>query len=1255
MSTNTYPHFCNYYHLFYTFFISLILLHDKTFTDAYKADPTDSAYQVRVHQVGEDSIRVSGPEGNNHRASPTEGALIFDASLGPGWYYAIDHYRSQKDILQFLTLDSSRGRVYSRGAFNCVSMYPVLVEFGALHVYITAHTYRSIARPHQPGNYTVIPLSVYIYGPGCYQNHRRKSDYKNVLLTNSQLIVINRYQDQIYLPMGEHLLSVRKYIPASLQKNVCAVKVHNTRDYLVTLKNYTITSKTLLEPANNGLIIHGDIEYGCSKTNPSRVSFKILYYVHKSLTPVQVSKVTRHRRHRRATNNVAPYFIPNHYHKRVMEEAEKGILVGIIKAIDTDTEDAGMLTYSLIASQDARSQSMFTIDRTSGSITTLTKLDREQIPVHYFTIIATDNGIPRKSGSASLIITVTDDNDHTPLFEKDVYVRDVSENIDPKSIILTVRATDKDSGNNAKIQYSILNPDPPNDAFSIDPIRGTIQTQKHLDREKVSFYNIIVQAMDQGIISKRRSSTATVQITVTDENDNYPQFELKSYAKLIPEDIDVSSKPVILNISATDKDEGDNSKITYTISGGNSQDFFKINSMTGALSLQEPLDYEETNQYTLKIRAQDSGSPPKTNSTTVNIRVKDVNDNAPAFLGTYHESIMENKPINTSIRQVQAFDPDSGPNAQMTFKIIDKPVYFPLTIDPKTGWIRTTAILDRENATSYRFIVEVKDSGNPPKSATTEVILIIRDANDNKPVFNPKVYNVNVSEEANPGERVVVVHAIDLDEGENAVLTYRITDGNINSAFRIITSEGIILVAKTLNYREHSRYALTVTATDPIGNQDEAEVFIQIIDTNRYRPKFQNTPYRISVSEDVPVGKSIYEIFALDKDVGENARITYSMDPTDVFAVDPNTGIVHTRAVLDREKQAGYTVSVTATDQGKPPKMDTTDLVITVEDVNDNQPEFKKVRYSGSVLESAEIGTRVVEISATDKDAGRNGQIYYTFKNGYDGDGDFIIDSTQGAIRTNKKLDRERVSSYELIAYAVDRGSNPMSASVVIDINIEDVNDNKPMFEAQEIRVSILENSPIGSTVAKLTANDPDVGENAEIEYMLKDEGDRDSFELSGRPGSAAVIISMVDLDYESDKKSYRLSLRAISRPLFSDVTVIISVEDINDNKPELQDFTIIINNFVNYFPTGVIGRIPAYDPDEINRDTLIYSFFSGNEGNLLKLNSSTGDITLDSRLNSDVARNGTLQVSVSGEFKCFSVFLLIEFINVFICHPAVL
>ncbi|CAI9730365.1 cadherin EGF LAG seven-pass G-type receptor 2 isoform X1 [Octopus vulgaris] len=1186
----------------------------------------DSPYTLNICQnIADSSMNIASPT-KTYRIPNPNGLLIFNASLGPHWYYEIDPTRHSYEVFDYFSLDSSTGHLYIKSPFNWSTFSHVIKPTGHLNLYITAHTHT--LHNHRMPSHTVMPLSVYAYGPDCHQNHRRKSMPHNVLLQNYQLIVINSYKDSYpIISKGEPLACLLKFLPESIHDKLCNVIVHNSKDYTVSSK-YCIRARNEMHPFDGILTIYGDIQFSCDEQE-KKTSFKILHNTHKFLEH-SLEEKTRSRRRRRAYRNRAPRFPQVYYTKRVQEDESAGVIVGFITATDPDKEDAGIITYTLIATQDKRSQSMFAIDPTSGKVTTVTKLDRELIPKHYFTVIATDNGVPPQSSSVSLIITVTDANDNVPVFEKKVYVESVSESIDIDSVILSVRATDRDIGDNAKIKYSILNPEEPNDAFAIGPYNGIITTRKYLDREVVSFYRLIIQATDQAPVSERKTSTATVEITIIDDNDNYPQFSQRSYSTEIPEDIDVSSNPIIVNISAIDKDKDKNAEISYTISGGNSRNVFRINHATGELILQKSLDFEDTKQYSLKIRAQDGGSPPKTNSTTVNIRVTDINDNDPEFFNNYLEPVTENIPANTSIRQIQAFDRDSGLNAELVYRIVQRPAYLPLTINPKTGWIRTTAVLDRENSTSYTFSVEAKDSGKPPRSAVTKVELVIRDVNDNAPIFNPKVYNVSVSEEAKHGHQVVVVTATDKDEGTNAELNYRITKGNTDDAFRIISTDGTILVAKTLNYREHSRYTLTVTASDLLGNKDVAEVFIQIIDTNRFQPKFQNTPYRISVSEDVPVGKTIFNVFALDQDVGENARITYSIDPTDVFAVVANTGDVYTHKKLDREKQAGYTVSVTASDQGKPSKMDTTDLVITIEDVNDNKPEFQEIRYSGYVLESAEIGTRVLEISARDRDAGRNGQIYYTFENGNDGNGDFLIDTTQGAIRINKKLDRERVSKYELVAYAVDRGANPTSSSVVIDIDVEDVNDNKPQFEAAEIRVEIVENSPIGSTVAKLMAHDPDVGENAEIQYMLLNEYDRDDFELRGRPGSAAIILSNVDLDYESSKKFYKLRLRAISENLFSDTTIIIAVTDINDNKPQLQDFTIIINNLLNYFPTGIIGRIPAYDPDEINRDTLTYTFVSGNEGNLLDLNPSTGEITLDSRLNSDVSRNGTLEVSVS-------------------------
>jgi cadherin EGF LAG seven-pass G-type receptor 1 len=407
-------------------------------------------------------------------------------------------------------------------------------------------------------------------------------------------------------------------------------------------------------------------------------------------------------------------------------------------------------------------------------------------------------------------------------------------------------------------------------------------------------------------------------------------------------------------------------------------------------------------------------------------------------------------------------------------------------------------------------------------------------------------------------------------------------------------------------------------------------VFINISDANTYRPMFQGTPYQVHVDEDKPIGSSIYKVYATDNDVGENARITYSMDDNEAFQIDPITGEIIIKQTLNRETISGYTIAISATDHGRPAQSDSTDVEIAIDDVNDNAPRFTDPEYSGHILEDAFIGTSVLTIQARDADVGLNGRLRYTFEGGNSGAGDFRLDPVLGILRVNKELDRERVAQYELIAYAIDRGTPEQSTSVVIDIQVDDVNDNAPQFQASNLDMFIRENSPIGSTVGTVSAIDPDDGVNAEIEYSIKNDRDGEDFQLSYRPYEAAIITTAIELDYEGARREYVITVRARSFHLFRDTTITIHVQDTNDNVPQLQDFIIIFNNYKDHFPTGEIGRIPAHDPDEY--DELKYTFVSGNQANLIHLNKFTGMIRLDPRLNSDVPMNATLQVSVDGE-----------------------
>ncbi len=169
-----------------------------------------------------------------------------------------------------------------------------------------------------------------------------------------------------------------------------------------------------------------------------------------------------------------------------------------------------------------------------------------------------------------------------------------------------------------------------------------------------------------------------------------------------------------------------------------------------------------------------------------------------------------------------------------------------------------------------------------------------------------------VSEEDPLGTPVVTVTAKDRDAAENARVTYSITSGNTRDAFSIISQmgQGHITVARPLNYKEQSRYILTVTATDPGNLVDTASVFINVTDANTYRPQFQNTPYQIRVDEDTPVNDVVFKVMATDGDSGENARITYTMDANEAFTINPVTGDIIVKKELDRETTAGLFVII---------------------------------------------------------------------------------------------------------------------------------------------------------------------------------------------------------------------------------------------------------------------------------------------------------------------------------------------------------
>ncbi|XP_034022451.1 cadherin EGF LAG seven-pass G-type receptor 2 isoform X2 [Thalassophryne amazonica] len=1129
----------------------------------------------------------------------------------------LDQVLVPKFTERFLETNAAAGTVFVSDSVKCARL-----RSNPFTVYTVEDCVDSSAHRHL----LTTQYDLHVHGRNCSNKRRRTLQWDVEIL--SLLSVHSHHLPQCH-EAGSALFPVGDLLPGSLIH--CTVT--NSRDFYFSegnlfashalcLKSYTLMDFDLLcdvflRNQVNSVSIHWRVGQGLFRQD----------HLEELLEKAAHSDSGIVSRQRRSINS-SPQFHPPMYQVNVAENKPAGTPVVVLKAVDVDEGEAGRLEYFIEALFDSRSNNLFAVDPATGAVSTVEVLDRETKDTHVFRVTAVDYGAPRRTAMATLTITVSDTNDHNPVFEQQDYKESIRENLEIGYEVLTVRATDGDAPVNGNILYHILNNNGSNDVFEIDSRSGVIRTKGLVDREEVEAYMLLVEANDQGRDPGPRSATASVHIVVEDDNDNAPQFSEKRYVVQVPEDMTPNTE--ILQVTATDQDRGSNAVVHFSIMSGNTRGQFYIDAQTGKMDLVSHLDYEVNKEYTLRIRAQDGGRPPLSNiSGLVTVQVLDVNDNAPIFVSTpFQATVLENVPLGYSIIHIQAVDADSGDNSRLEYRLTETTPNFPFAINNSTGWIIVSAELDRESVDFYNFGVEARDHGYPIMSSSASISMTILDVNDNNPEFTQKAYYMRLNEDAAVGTSVVTVSAVDQDI--NSVVTYQISSGNTRNRFSITSQSGggLITLALPLDYKLERQYVLTVTAND--GTRfDTAKVFVNVTDANTHRPVFQSSHYTVNINEDRPVGTIVVVISATDEDTGENARITYFMDDSiPQFNINSDSGAVSTQMDLDYEDQLSYTLAITARDNGIPQKSDTTYLEILVNDVNDNAPRFLRDHYVGSVMEDVPVYTSVVQVSATDRDSGLNGRVFYTFQGGEDGDGDFIIESTSGIVRTLRRLDRENVPIYSLQAFAVDKGVPALKTAINIQVTILDVNDNPPVFEKDEFDIMVDENSPIGVIVAHISATDPDEGSNAQIMYQIVEGNIPEVFQLDIFSGE---LTALIDLDYET-KSEYVIVVQATSAPLVSRATVHVKLVDKNDNKPVLKNFQIIFNNYVtdklSSFPTGVIGRIPARDPDV--SDQLQYSFEMGNELNLVLLNKSTGEIQLSQALDNNRPLEASMRILVS-------------------------
>ena len=406
---------------------------------------------------------------------------------------------------------------------------------------------------------------------------------------------------------------------------------------------------------------------------------------------------------------------------------------------------------------------------------TTSVLDRETTSSFTLIVVARDQAAVAndvKSVTVTLLISLSDVNDNAAQFApSDQYTATLNENVAVGTSVVDVDATDADSGSNAELTYAIVTGNTAS-AFYIDPILGVVYLQGGLDRETTPSYTLVVTATDgAAVASDRLTSTATVAVTVTDDNDNPPVCQGAPYVVTKAEDTALTT--VFTTVTCTEADVGVNSQIEYSISAGNGEAKFAIDINTGAVSLVAMLDYETTKAFSLVILATDKGAVPMTGTAEVFVIVTGVNEHDPVITvpgGGYVTNVAEDAALGDIIATIVATDADDGVHGVLRFSITAGNSQNRFDVDVNTGEILVVAELDREQVTSYTLTLRATDSlaaDGDERSAETSVAVTITDVNDNNPVFVPASFGVTVLEGATVGATVLQLTVTDDDTGAN--------------------------------------------------------------------------------------------------------------------------------------------------------------------------------------------------------------------------------------------------------------------------------------------------------------------------------------------------------------------------------------------------------------------------------------------------------------------------------------------------------
>ena len=874
---------------------------------------------------------------------------------------------------------------------------------------------------------------------------------------------------------------------------------------------------------------------------------------------------------------------------------------------DSDDGEFGDVAFEILS---GNSDNLFSLS-TSGTLQLSGSLDYELAQSHSLEVVCEDGGIPPKTDTITVPISVIPANDHPPMFSSETVEILVTEDLPSGSQVGDpVQATDADLPPHGDIRYSLVSGNDPR-IFALSSETGQLSLVQSLDYETTVSYSLVVLAEDSGgqvepdwIVL---NDTITVEVMVLDYNDNPPHFTHSTYSGTVSETAQNGDQVSFQqDISCSDRDSGDNGLVSLSIS--DESPFTVEDSGLVLVSMSELLDFEVEQLYILTIVCLDHGTPQQMISADLVITVLDINEFGPEFnISSYTFDVQESTVVGMAVGEVFASDLDAGDAGTITYSIVTSDV--PFDVNPDSGEIVLASSLDYETQqTSYVMQVVASDASSLSDTAT--VIVSVENEDDNEPSFTQAVYYLEVRENSPVDTEVGDVSCTDADdEADNVPISYSL---DVTVPFSL-DNDGRLTVAGGLNLELIPRFTFRVNCSDSAGNTVQATLSINLLPFNDFAPILQgDPPYTTTIAENPSLGTIIFDVDALDDDHVSYNEITYSFSSGNEagrFSIDAVSGVVTTAHSIDREVLEVYVLGVVAgnvipagDESGSPSLSSTTTLTVTVTDINDNTPSIEPSNVTVTLQVSVSANATVARLDCTDPDAGVNGETSLSITSEQFSERFELTGS--GVLRTTDVIEDDVV----VVVTCSDGGTPQRSSSARVVITTVSMNEHDPMFIGEPLQsIEVREDEEIGEEVGCFVATDADGPDSPDglLEYSLTSLGTDDRFSIHRSTGCVFVALA---LDYD-ETNLYEYSLTAEDMgdpPRSASITLQINILD------TVQDPPVVQGTYSRSIPEGFGGGTHVVDflcEDSDDQDVVSYSIVGGNSDGLFEIDAESGRI----------------------------------------------